>query len=171
LARALIVGCGCRGRALGARLAADGWSLRGTTRRSTQLAQIEAAGIEPAVADPQRPGTVLELVGDVTVVHWLLGDAGGDAGAVGAIHGPRLQALLERLVDTPVRGFVYEAGGRVRQADLRRGAGIVRRAAGRWRIPVEVVEVDPAAHAAWLEAMNAATERLVGQGSATESPL
>jgi hypothetical protein len=161
LARALIVGCGCRGAALGGRLAADGWSLRGTSRDPARTAEIEAAGIEPAVADPDRPGTLLELVGDVTLVHWLLGSAAGEPGQVEAIHGPRLQALLERLVDTPVRGFVYEGAGSVEAEMLERGAAIVTDAANTWRIPVEVVATDPADRGAWLEAMLAASRRLV----------
>ena len=33
VARALIVGCGCRGRMLGQRLVEDGWAVRGTSRR------------------------------------------------------------------------------------------------------------------------------------------
>jgi uncharacterized protein YbjT (DUF2867 family) len=161
LARALIVGCGCRGQVLGRRLAAEGWSLRGTTRDPEHVADIEAAGIEPAVADPDRPGTLLDLVGDVTVVHWLLGTAQAEPEVVVAIHGPRLEALLERLIDTPVRGFVYEAAGDVERQNLEHGAGLVRSAAETWHIPVEVVEADPADFDLWLEAMTAATQRLV----------
>ena len=161
MARALIVGCGCRGRALGGRLAAEGWSLRGTTRDPGHVADIEAAGIEPALADPDRPGTLLDLVGDVTVVHWLLGTARAEPEVIVAIHGARLQALLERLVDTPVRGFVYEAAGDVQRQQLERGAGLVRAAAETWRIPVEVVDADPTDFDPWLEAMTAATQRLV----------
>ncbi len=161
MARALIVGCGCRGRALGGRLAAEGWSLRGTTRDPEHVADIEAAGIEPAVADPNRPGTLLDLVGDVTVVHWLLGTVQAEPEVIVAIHGARLEALLERLVDTPVRGFVYEAAGGVQSPQLERGAGLVRSAAETWHIPVEVVESDPADLGAWLDAMTAATLRLV----------
>jgi nucleoside-diphosphate-sugar epimerase len=161
LARVLIVGCGCRGRALGARLAAEGWSVRGTTRSEAGSGEIEAAGIEAAVADPIRPGTVLDLIGDVTVVHWLMGSAAGEPEAVGAIHGARLQALLERLVDTPVRGFAYEAAGAAAGPDLGRGAEVVRAAATSWRIPVEIVEADPARHQEWLQAMLAATRRLI----------
>jgi nucleoside-diphosphate-sugar epimerase len=161
LARALIVGCGCRGRALGSSLAAEGWSLRGTSRDPARIAEIEAAGFEAAVADPDRPGTLLELVGDVTLVHWLLGSAEGDPEQVEAIHDQRLRALLERLVDTPVRGFVYEGAGSLRPELLDRGAAIVTEAAQTWRVPVEVVEVDPADHPAWREAMIAASRRLV----------
>ena len=159
--RALIVGCGCRGRALGRGLAGDGWSVRGTTRDPRHSDTIEAAGIEPRVADPDRPATLLDLVADVTVIHWLLASARGDPGRLAAIHGPRLAALVERLVDTPVRGFVYEAAGTVPAKELRRGASIVRAASRTWRIPVEVVGADPGDAAAWLEAMTAASRRLI----------
>lgn len=138
MARALIVGCGCRGRQLGGRLLADGWQVRGTSRREQGLAAIEAAGIEPALADPARPGTVLDLVGDVAAVHWLLGSATGQPEEVEAIHGSRLERLLERLVETPVRRFFYEATGSVDGAVLERGASLVRAAEERWRIPVEI---------------------------------
>lgn len=135
--------------------------MRGSSREPGGAALIEAAGIEAAVADPRRPGTVLDLVGDITAVHWLLGSAAGEADAVGALHGESLAALLEKLIDTPVRGFVYEAAGALPDADLDRGAGLVLRAARTWCIPVEVVRTDPSDFNAWLEAMSAATERIV----------
>jgi uncharacterized protein YbjT (DUF2867 family) len=140
VARALIVGCGCRGRELGARLLAEGWQVRGTSRSAPGLARIDAAGIEPALADPAAPATVLDLVGDVATVHWLLGSAAGTAEVLGTIHGSRLERLLERLVETPVRRFVYEAHGSVDKAILERGAGLVRAAGERWRIPVEILD-------------------------------
>jgi uncharacterized protein YbjT (DUF2867 family) len=138
VARALIVGCGCRGRLLGGHLLAEGWAVRGTTRREGHLAAIEAAGIEAALADPAMPGTLLDLVADVADVHWLLGSATGSAENVAAIHGPRLERLLEHLVETPVRRFVYEAFGSVDTDVLRRGAALVEEAARTWRIPVEI---------------------------------
>ncbi|HEX4668390.1 MAG TPA: hypothetical protein VH275_00240 [Solirubrobacterales bacterium] len=143
MARALIVGCGCRGRELGERLLAAGWAVRGTTRREEGLAAIETAGIEAALADPDRVGTLLELVGDVAVVFHLLGSATGEPEAVAAIHGPRLERLLERVVDTPVRAVVYEAVGSVDPGLLEAGAEIVRTASRTWRIPAAVVEAEP----------------------------
>jgi uncharacterized protein YbjT (DUF2867 family) len=134
LARALIVGCGCSGRELGSALAELGWQVRGTSRRPEEMEAIEAAGVEPSAADPDRPGTVLELCGDVAVVVWLLGSVNGEAAA--AIHGPRLESLLEKLVDSPVRGFAYEAAGTVDRETLGGGARIVERAGETWRIPV-----------------------------------
>jgi uncharacterized protein YbjT (DUF2867 family) len=131
VARALIVGCGCRGRELGEKLLADGWAVRGTSRRQEGLAAIEAAGIEPALADPDRPGTILELVDDVTVLVLLLGSLRGSEEELAAIHGPRLERLLEHLVETPVRGVVYEGTGG--------GEEIVRSAERTWRIPARVI--------------------------------
>jgi uncharacterized protein YbjT (DUF2867 family) len=131
VARALIVGCGCRGRELGGRLLADGWAVRGTSRREEGLAAIEAAGIEPALADPDRPGTILELVNDVTVLVVLLGGAAGSEEELAAIHGPRLERLLEHLVETPVRGVVYEG--------TEDGAELVDAAGRTWRIPVRTL--------------------------------
>jgi hypothetical protein len=103
--------------------------VRGTTRNEAGAAAIEKAGIEAAIADPGRPGTVLDLVGDVALVVWLMGSAEGEG--VEAIHGERLESLLAKLVDTPVRGFAYEgtAGG----------AAIVERAAATWSIPVAII--------------------------------
>jgi uncharacterized protein YbjT (DUF2867 family) len=153
LARALIVGCGCRGRALGARLIADGWQVRGTSRREEGLAAIAAAGVEPALADPLRPGTVLDLVGDVAAVIWSLGSAEAAPADVAAIHGEKLERVLERLVETPVRRFVYEASGSVDRAILGRGSSIAIAAGERWRIPIAVVESDSQDSEDWVEAM------------------
>jgi uncharacterized protein YbjT (DUF2867 family) len=153
LARALIVGCGCHGRELGRRLRGEGWAVRGTSRREEGLAAIEAAGVEPALADPERPGSVLDLVADVAVLYLLLGSVRGEAGEIAAIHGPRLERLLVRLVDTPVRGVVYEAAGSVDDGLLASGAGIVRDAWRVWRIPVEVVPTERSDPIAWANEM------------------
>jgi uncharacterized protein YbjT (DUF2867 family) len=163
VARALIVGCGCRGRLLGERLLAEGWAVRGTSRREEGLAPIEAAGIEPALADPAQPGTVLDLVGDVAVVLWLLGSAQGESEAVASIHGTRLDRLLERLVDTPVRGFVYEAAGSLDPVLLARGREAVEAASDTWRIPAGFVSVDPLDLAGWLDAATAVTLGLLDE--------
>lgn len=140
MARALIVGCGCHGRALGQRLIAEGWAVRGTSREQTGLDLVRDAGLEGVLADPNQPGTILDQVGDVTVVVYLLGSATGDSDGASAIHGPRLQSLLEKLVDTPVRGFVYEARGSVEPTVLAAGRDIVAAAGERWRIPVAFLE-------------------------------
>jgi uncharacterized protein YbjT (DUF2867 family) len=143
VARALIVGCGCRGRKLGEELMAEGWAVRGTSRRSEGLAAIAAAGIEPALADPDRPGTILELVDDVAVLVLLLGSASGGEEELAAIHGPRLERLLEHLVETPVRGVLYEGTAA--------GGEVVRAAGERWRIPFALLASEDDAAAAVRE--------------------
>jgi hypothetical protein len=121
-----------------------------------------AAGIEPALGDPERAGSILEQVADVALVFWLLGSAAGEDELVAAVHGPRLERLLEKLVDSPVRGFVYEGAGSVDIRHLERGSLLVREASERWMIPTEVVAVDPRGPAEWTEAMVAAAGRLTG---------
>jgi hypothetical protein len=161
MARALLVGCGCRARGLGVQLRDEGWQVRGTTRDPGRAAEIEAAGIEPAVAEPDRVGTVLDHVADVTVVGWLLASAAGEPDSVRALHGPRLERLCEELVDTPVRGIVYEEAGPVPAEVLETGRGVLEAASERWRIPFEAIEHDPADHDGWTRAASRAFAKLV----------
>src|SRR5215210_8293225 len=88
---------------------------------------------------------------DVAVVCWLLGSARGTAEEVTALHGEVLEHLMLRLVDTPVRGFVYETAGPAPADVLARGEAIVDRASTTWRIPAATIRAAPADHAAWLE--------------------
>jgi uncharacterized protein YbjT (DUF2867 family) len=126
VARVLIVPCGCRGQALARQLVAAGHMVRGTTRDPSHSAAIAAAGAEPYVGDPDRIGTLMDALVGVTIVCWLFGTI-----ADADLHGPRLRMLFEKLVDSPVRGLVYEM-----RED---GASIARDAAARWHIPVELV--------------------------------
>lgn len=159
MARILIVGCGCRGRALASALAAEGHAVRGTTRDPSGLGQIEAAGAEAVGADPDRLGTLLPAIEGVSALCWLMGTAAENAEA---LHGPRLASLVEKLVDTHVRGVVYEAAGSVSRELFGGGAEIVRRAGATYGMPVEVVETEPAEHDAWLAAMRSAAGRVLG---------
>jgi uncharacterized protein YbjT (DUF2867 family) len=163
MARALIVGCGCSGRAFGAELLEEGWAVRGTSRDAAGLEAIEAAGIEPARADPEQPGTILELVDDVAVVLWLLGSATGSHDDLATIHGPRLEALLERLVETPVRGFIYEGVGTVDTQILAGGAELARNAERTWRIPVTVTEIPRSDGPQWVEELETSVVELLAR--------
>jgi hypothetical protein len=136
VARVLIVGCGCRGQALARDLVAAGYVVRGTTRSEDRTAAIAAAGAEPYVGDPDRIGTLMGALAGVTVVCWLLGEVPDPD-----LHGGRLRMLFEKLVDTPVRGVVYERA-------LPEGEEIARDAAERWRIPVAIIDPGADAYAA-----------------------
>jgi hypothetical protein len=155
LARALIVGCGCLGTSLGLELAEDGWAVRGTARTQAGAERITKAGLEGVVADPDRVGTVLEHVGDVAVVAWALGAAGGPTAA--DVNGPRLERMLERVVDTPVRGFVLDA-----PPERPEGAELVAVATATWRLPTRVVEIPRSDSGEWIAAMRAAINDLIG---------
>jgi threonine dehydrogenase-like Zn-dependent dehydrogenase len=159
VARVLIVGCGCRGRALAGALVTAGHAVRGTTRDPARLADIEASGAQGVVADPDRLGTIMGQLAGVSAVCWLMGSVDGESAA--DLHGPRLETLLERLVDTPVRGLVYEGAGPVDAEILRRGARLVRDAGRIWRMPVAVSAVDPADRGGWLAEMHAAVAELL----------
>jgi len=128
VARVLIVGCGCRGQALARELVGAGHAVRGTTRWGARTAEISATGAEPYIGDPDRIATLMDALYGVTIVCWLMGTASDNP----ELHAGRLRMLFEKLVDTPVRGVVYEPA--------LEGEAIARDAAERWRIPVEVVE-------------------------------
>jgi hypothetical protein len=150
LARVLIVPCGCRGRALAAELVAAGHAVRGTTRDEASADAIRAAGAEPYVGDPDRIGTLMDALAGVTVVCWLMGTV-----PVPELHEGRLRMLWEKLVDTPVRGVVYEGA-------LPQGEQVARTASQTWQIPLEVLDADPLDHEAWLRAAREAVDRLLG---------
>jgi uncharacterized protein YbjT (DUF2867 family) len=143
-------------------LIADGWQVRGTTRSPARLAEIEADGIEAAVADPDRIETLVDLIGDVAVIFWLLGSATGEDDALAALHGPRLARMLEEIVDTPVRGFVYEAFGTMPSEVIAAALITLRDAGERWRIPFEVVDAVGGDVELWREGMLGAAAELVG---------
>jgi nucleoside-diphosphate-sugar epimerase len=127
VARVLIVPCGCRGRALARELVQAGHAVRGTTRDPAKLPAIAAAGAEPYLGDPDRIATLMDALVGVAVVCWLMGSV-----PVPALHDGRLRMLWEKLVDTPVRGVVYEGA-------LPEGERVARAASQRWRIPLEVL--------------------------------
>jgi threonine dehydrogenase-like Zn-dependent dehydrogenase len=161
LARCLIIGCGCRGQALAAALRARGHAVRGTSRDSSRLAVIEAAGVEPHRGDPDRIATLAPAFDHVSVACILLGSAAGDPEAIAALHGPRLEMLLLRMLDTTIRGVAYEAAGTVDPRTLDAGVRIVRTACRRSLIPYAVLDADPAQHQVWLKCAQGAVDGLL----------
>jgi nucleoside-diphosphate-sugar epimerase len=162
VARVLIVGCGCRGRALARDLRAAGHAVRGTTRDPARAAAIAEAGAEPYVGDPDRIATLMEALSGVTILCWLMGSATGDAERVAALHDGRLRMLWEKLVDTPVRGVVHECAGSLAPGVLARGRAVALAGHETWRIPLELLDTDPAAHERWRGDAGAAVARLLG---------
>ena len=161
MARCLIVGCGCRGLALTAVLRERGHAVRATTRDPSRRAELEAAGAEPYVGDPDRVATLWPAFAHTGVACLLLGSAIGSAEQLAALHGTRLDMLLEKMLDTTVRGVVYETAGTVDAAVLAAGAEHVRHACERSLIPFVLLDADPADHASWPGAAGDAVERVL----------
>jgi NAD(P)-dependent dehydrogenase (short-subunit alcohol dehydrogenase family) len=161
MARVLIVGCGCRGQALARAMHARGHAVRGTTRTEARRGVIEAAGAESWIGDPDRIATIHYALADVTILCWLMGSAVGPPEQVEALHGSRLSMLLERTIDTTVRGLLYEAAGSVDAALLAGGAQMVQAACGKSEIPHALLDADPADHEAWLAGALAKIDELL----------
>ena len=162
MARVLLVGgAGCRGRALAAALLERGHAVRVTTRRDEGVVAVEQAGAEAVRADPDRLATLLPHLGGVSALCWLLASAQGDPDDLRALHGPRLETILETLVDTHVRGVVYEAAGTVPATLLDEGAATVERVARTFRIPVAVVRHPAGDAAGWVAATATAVDSVL----------
>jgi hypothetical protein len=161
----LIVGGGCRGRRLAGDLVGEGHAVRITTRTESGRAPIEATGAECWIGTPERLSTLRAALESVTVVCWLLGTAVGVDEEVRALHGSRLEFFMGQVIDTTVRGFVYEAVGTVPGDALTEGERIVRRVAARNEIPVRIVAADPEGTDgtdAWLAGAHAEIGALLG---------
>jgi hypothetical protein len=154
-----MVGGGCRGLALARELVADGHAVRAVTRSEARRAEIEAAGCECWIGEPDRIGTLRYALDNVTVLLWLLGTATGPN--VADLHGSRLRMMLEKVTDTTVRGVVYEAAGTVDAAALRAGAAELARAREVNEIPGALLQADPREERAWVAAARAAIDSLL----------
>jgi uncharacterized protein YbjT (DUF2867 family) len=158
VARALIIGCGCRGQSLARELIARGHAVRGTTRDAERRREIEAAGAEAVVGDPDVVATLARSFEHVSVACVLLGSAVGTRAELAALHGTRLEMLLARMLDTTVRGVVYEAVGSVDPDVLKSGADLVRDRCEDSRIPYALLRANPDDHDAWTAAATGAVE-------------
>jgi hypothetical protein len=119
------------------------------TTRGAHAAEIAETGAEVHIGDPDRIATLMDALHGVTIVCWLVGTIPD-----GDLHGGRLRMLLEKLVDTPVRGLVYEGV-------LPEGEALARGAAETWQIPLEVLTGDPL-RGDWVDDALGAVNRLLG---------
>jgi nucleoside-diphosphate-sugar epimerase len=159
--RVLLVGGGCRGLALTRSLVADGHAVRAVTRREARRAEIEAAGAECWIGDPDVVGTLRYALENVTIVVWALGTASGSPEAVAALHGPRLEMMLNKIIDTTVRAVVYEAAGPLHPELFAAGVAELERMGALNEIPVAVVDCDPSDSQRWARAAREAIDHLL----------
>lgn len=137
MARVLIVDCAGRGARVAAALEQRDYAVR----------EVEG--------DPLLPGHVFDALENVTVVCWLMGV--GD-GLNPEANGEQLETVLLKVVDTGVRGFVFE-----RPTD--EANTHVDHARDTWHIPIE--EIAPSAEAAdggevWLQSVCSAVDATLG---------
>ncbi len=152
MARVLIVGGGCRGRRLARELVGEGHAVRVSTRAEAGRAAIEASGRRVPDRHARPPGHAPR--GSRWRDDRLLA-AGSRPGEsreqVRALHGSRLQFFLGQVIDTTVRGFVYETASASLPGEvLAEGERIVRAATSRNAIPVAFVRANPHDVDAWL---------------------
>lgn len=135
-----MVGGGRPGLELTRRLTADGHAVRFVTRHEAFRDEIEAAGGETYIGDPDRIGSLRYALDNVTVLLWLMGRA-----PAGDLHGSRLTMMMERTIDTTVRGIVYEG--------TPEGAEVVQRMAAYNEIPYAILATPREDADAWTSAI------------------
>src|SRR5439155_882783 len=97
-------------------------------RRKRGAAELTEDTLHAQVRDPDRIGTVRSALANVTVLLWALGTVDAPE-----LHGSRLEMMLEKTIDTMVRGVIYERGG---------GEAIVERMCALNEVPWRIVEAD-----------------------------
>lgn len=132
--RVLLVGGGCRGLELTRSLVAEGHAVRVVTRSPAREAEISEAGGEPWIGDPDVIGTLRYALANVTVLVWALGTVDSPD-----LHGSRLEMMLERTVDTMVRGVIYEGAANE----------VVERMCTKNEVPFAFLASDPADGPGW----------------------
>jgi hypothetical protein len=135
-----MVGGGRPGLQLTRRLTADGHAVRFVTRHEGFREEIEAAGGETYIGDPDRIGSLRYALDNVTILLWLLGRV-----PAGDLHGSRLTMMMERTIDTTVRGVIYEG--------TPEGAEVVERMAAYNEIPYAILDAPRADADVWASAI------------------
>ena len=139
----------------------EGHAVRVTTRAEPGRAAIEATGAECWIGTPERLGTLRAALESVTVVCWLSGDRAGGEEEVRALHTSRLEFFLGQVIDTTVRGFVYEAAGPRRGDVLADGRADREDGGAAQRDPDGVHRGRPRAPVLWLQDAHAEIDELL----------
>jgi NAD(P)-dependent dehydrogenase (short-subunit alcohol dehydrogenase family) len=168
VARCLIIACGCRGKALARELIDRGHAVRATTRDPERLGELEELGAEAVLADPDRVATLARAFEHVSAAYVLLGSASGSGEQLEALHSTRLDMLLSKMIDSTVRGIVYEAQGSVPEGVLAGGAHRVQAFCEDSRVPYALLRSAHTDFPRWLaEAVGALETVLSGRPQAS----
>jgi hypothetical protein len=166
MARLLILGEGARDLQIARAVAQAGHATRIVARTDERRPEIEGAGAECWLGDPDRLATLRGALEGVTIVCWLLGSAAGSPEQLDALHGSRLRSFLGQAIDSTMRGFLYEAAGEAPAELLAAGERIAREECAMNAIPLAVLRTAPSAQTAWREECLAAVHALLGGADA-----
>jgi hypothetical protein len=170
VARILILGGGQRALRLVEELRGEGHAARVVTRSAARRTQIEAAGGECFLGDPDRLVTLRAALEHVAIACWLFATASGEPERVRALHGSRLRRFLTSLVDTTVRGLLYETCGIGPWEQLvASGEQAALDAARRHSIPVRILRADPRDPEEWVAQARGAVRELLGMAGGLSS--
>lgn len=128
----------------------------GAGRAPVASAALANAGyaVRTVEANPMLPGDVFAELENVAVVAWLFGT--GDS-PHSVVNGEQLETVLLKVVDTGVRGFVFEraATGEINPH--------VEHARATWHIPISEIDVaDAAGGDDWITALVTAVNDSLG---------
>ena len=158
MARVLIIEGGERALRLAELLVDEGNAVRLTTEREQRREAITGVGAECWIGTPTRLATLRAALESVSVVCWLLAGLSAEHD----LHTSRLEFFLGQIVDSTVRGFVYEIPGAELPPELReRSKEIARGMCQKNSIPLEVIDADPGA-GEWLQVAHSAIASVLG---------
>jgi hypothetical protein len=164
LARVLIIEGGDRALRLAELLVEEGHAVRLTTDDEDRREAITDLGAECWIGTPARLATLRAAIENVSVVCWLLAEMPADNGQLSDLHTSRLEFFLGQIIDSTVRGFVYETLGTTVPTELReRSTAIAQDICMRNLIPLQIVDADPSAQE-WLESARGAIASVLGAG-------
>lgn len=134
----------------------------GREERVADALRARDYAVRTVEADPLLPGHVFDALDGVTVVCWLMG---AGEGLSPEANGEQLETVLLKVVDTGVRGFVFERDGEEENQH-------VAHARATWHIPIEEIASGAGAGAAdgdaeadaaeWAEAVADAVDTTLG---------
>ncbi len=160
--RLLLVGAASeRGLALTRSLVSDDHAVRAVTRSEAHRAVLEEAGAEVWIGTPDVIGSLRYGLENVTILAWCLGRAVGETESLRVLHGSRLHMMLEKTIDTTVRGVLYESVGTVDPEILAAGAAIVDTMHVQNEIPYALLETPADDPMAWAVAARASIDTLL----------
>ena len=136
--------------------------MRITTRSPELREEIEGVGAECWHGTPERLATLRGALDRVAIACWLLAGARGPEQDLEELHTRRLEFFLTQMIDTTVRGFVYEARGDTPAASaLAEGEQIARELCERNVIPLAVLGAEAGDGDAWQQQARSAIEELL----------